>query len=223
MGEEYTRNSNILSTLPHLGNLIYINDFSQGLQMDVNGTEDDFEISVSNNKSLIGGYSAYMRTNYTNKQAGDIVEIRKNLPLPLSPIVCLDSTFMLWGPGGVGALAFDLEYYDEDKIVSACMQHVYGDDKWAIEISDGMFSNIDLPLCPLTAFYWHHVRIEMDFQNEKFLKLISDNQILKTFNFGMWKTEEATDNGLLLKITLSASGAQRPRVYIDNILLSSIR
>ena len=223
MGEEYIRNTNVLSTLPHLGNLIYVNDFSQGLQMESTGTEADFETSITNNSSCIGGFSAYMRTNYLNKAAGDFVLLQKKLPLPPSPLICLDSTFMYIGSLGLAGISFDLEYYNKTSIISARIQHSHSDKKWAIEVSDSMFSNIDLPLCPLTRWYWHHVRIEMDFQNEIFLKLISDNQIIKTFNYGMWKFEDAVDSGLVLKIWLTTSGDQRPIALIDNILLSSIR
>jgi len=223
MGEEYIRNSNILSSLPHLGPLIYLNDFSNGLQMDVNGVEEDYIVNVTNCYSLIGGYSAYMRTNYTNAAVADLVQLRKKLPLPASPYIALDSTFMFPGSGGLSGLLFDLEFQNGNETIYACLRHAYADKVWGIEISDGLFSNIATPECPLTPYAWHHIHIEMDFANKTFLKLVSDNQIIKTFDFGMWSVTEATNSFIQLNITIEASGAQRPQIYVDNIMLSSIR
>lgn len=223
MGKEYIRNTNVLTTLPNLSDLIYQSDFNNGINLTKTVIGFDHIFNLEAYRSLFPGYCLHMVPRLEGAAAGDTFKISKSVFLNPSKLVTFE--FYLFYPQetGIKYLTFGFNWYNVTNTLWAHLRQEYATGKWAYESAEGVFTDFDIPLAHLSFNLWHHVRAVFNFNSQKFIELICDEQIFDISAYPILQLNPAATLGSDFFITLEAADENMPQILIQKILISSIR
>lgn len=223
MSQEYTRQLSIIGNIPHLGPILYFNDFSGNLILSSTGTgsetmKRDISTFLSPPASLSLGTQP--STPLTDDQAAVSAKIRI---LPTKQIF-FHTIWIHDNGNNSGLWEFHIQLDDNTNLHQAAVRFILASNKWVYLNVNNTWTDIPSGAQAISSSTWRHLSLGVDFNLNRYLFLESANLKLDMSNISYRLTSSSgqLDSFWRCKMTLTQDG-ERSYLNLDQVLITSIR
>src|SRR3970040_1972154 len=224
MPQEYLQESLQIGQLPSSGQILFTDDFTNGLSWDTAGDLADRITAISPITCLQGGASARLNTGSQGIGADLGVNISKNLPTPINKIITIEWTFLITTIANASSFATSLTWRTRTQQRVTRLQYNVATTRWQVTDTDDSFQNIGTGAYIIRDNSWHKIRMQINLTNRTYTFVnINDTEITSGFPTTFQQSNVA-DTGDLFQLTLEliTAGTNAAEMFIDNVNIQTI-
>jgi len=220
MGKEYIRTVDVRSLANVPGRIIIFDNFGIGKAFVSNYTGADGRVEITQSLRYNSQATCRIKTRVTSPAADDQASLTYYANITPQKQLQLDLDFYLESLENARSFEFWLTYLDGTYIHYAKIRFDSQNSKWQYLNSAGTWTDIAGSTQLLIISGWHHATMVVDFFNDKYVSLSSENASYDLSSFAVQVDDGPAAQYLILQILLYSHSTTPPIAYIANVVLS---
>jgi len=219
MGKPYVRQVEVVGLVERLGTILLFDDIEDLFKWAIAGTGVDYVGEKNTTVAYNGSASLRMQTKATTPAAGDYVQAVRWTFVSYGKKVSLECMWRVRTRADTDNLEFTFQYYTGTQLKTARVRWLGPEGIWQYQTSGGAWVDVPGGTQPLREGKFHRMKLIVDFEKNEYVSLQSDDTIWDLSGMSIFVLSSTADITMLVFFTLYAETANRPEVWIDDVLV----